>query len=126
MLEIDTNGNLKFNKGDTFEIPLFIDISDNIFQSTRFHIRKDDVIYFHVLQGNLPFEKPLIGKAFTYEDENEYNDIIVRFNHDDTCWIAPGIYFYEVKLKRPKNPEDDNPDRDTYVTIVPRRKFVVQ
>lgn len=126
MLEIDTNGNLKVNRGDTFEIPLFIDIGDNIFTSTRFHIRKNDILYFHLLEANAPWNKPLIRKEFTYEDENENNDIIIRFNHEDTCWLFPGIYYYEIKLQRPNEPLDDNPCNDDYVTIVPRRKFIIQ
>lgn len=127
MLEIDTSGNIKVNRGDTFEVPLFIDISDNIFTSTRFKIHKDDVIYLHILEPNAPWECPLLGKSFTYEDENEHNDILIKFDHKDTCCLFPGTYYYEIKLRRPNEPEPDlNPCDDNYVTIVPRRKFVIQ
>ena len=126
MLEIDKNGNIKVNRGDTFEVPLFIDISDNIFYSTRFPFHINDVIYFHITEANAPWECPLLGKSFTYEDLNENNDIIVKFNHEDTCRLFPGIYYYEVKLKRPNEPLDDDPRNDNYITIVPRRKFIIQ
>ena len=36
MLSIDTNGNITLTRGDTFKVPLFIDVSDNIFAPIRF------------------------------------------------------------------------------------------
>lgn len=123
MLEIDKSGNIKVSRGDTFEIPLFIDVGENIFMSTRLPLKYNDIIYFHIINSNCPFDCPIIGKSFTYEDVNENNDIIVRFNHEDTDFLCPGIYYYEVKLQRPSGSEEIP---DTYVTIVPRRKFVIQ
>ena len=125
MLAIDSNGNIKVTRGDTFEITLFIDVNNNIFKSTRFPLHEGDIIYFHILEGNRPFECPLLSKKFTYEDTNENNDIIIKFNHEDTFKLFPGIYFYEIKLQRP-NGENNDPSDDSYITIVPRRKFVIQ
>lgn len=123
MLTIDKNGNIKFNRGDTFEVPLFIDINTNIFKSTRLKWKAGDKVYFHVLENNKPFECPLFGKEFTYEDVNENNDIIVKFNHKDTNWLFPGTYYYEVKLSRPSDREGEEPN---ILTIVPRRKIIIQ
>lgn len=125
MLAIDSNGNIQVTRGDTFEIPLFIDVNTNMFKSIRFPLHKGDIIYFHILEGNKPFECPLLSKKFTYEDTNENNDIIVRFNHTDTFKLFPGIYFYQVLLQRPSG-KDNDPSDDFYITLVPRRKFVVQ
>lgn len=126
MLEIDKNGNIKVNRGDTFQVPLFIDVGQNVFISTRFPLKENDIIYFHITEANAPFECPLLGKSFTYEDVNENNDIIVKFNHDDTVWLYPGIYYYEIKLQRPNEDNDTNRKDDTFVTIAPRRKFIIQ
>lgn len=126
MLEIDNNGNIKIDRGDTFEIPLFIDVNETIFKSTRFPLHQGDVIYFHITEPNTPWEFPILGKSFTYDDVNENNDILVKFNHLDTCKLPPGIYYYEIKLQRPNEPSDDNSFNDTYVTIVPSRKFVIR
>lgn len=126
MLSIDTNGNITVTRGDTFKVPLFIDVSDNIFAPIRFPLHKGDIIYFHLLEANRPFECPLLAKKFTYEDVNENNDIIIKFNHEDTVKLFPGIYFYEIKLQRPNTEDDTDPSDDYYITIVPRRKFVIQ
>lgn len=123
MLTIDNNGNLKFNRGETFEVPLFIDIGDNIFKSTRFRFHLGDRIFFHILEGNAPFERPLLDKKFTYEDTNENNDIIIKFEHKDTDWIFPGTYYYQVMLLRLSNTEDEE---DEYITLTPRRKMIIQ
>lgn len=135
MLYIDNNGNIKVNRGDTFEIPLFIDISDNIFTSTRYPFHDGDEIIFHVLRPNSPFEWPVLGKKFTYEDLNDNSDILVRFEHEDTVKLCPGTYYYEAKLitKWPDAEVEVDPESDlteeelskAYITIIPRRKFVL-
>lgn len=121
MLSIDSNGNLKLNKGDTFKLPLFIDVSDNLFASVRLPLREDDKIIFNILEGNNCFCKPLIHKEFTLADTNENMDIIISFESTDTSWMCPGIYFYEVKFIRKVDNQEDK-----IITIVPRRKFVIQ
>lgn len=123
MLVIDKNGNMKFNRGDTFEVPLFIDINTSIFKSTRLKLKVGDKIQFHVLENNKPFECPLFGKEFTYEDVNENNDIIVKFTNSDTNWLFPGTYYYEIKLVRPSEIEGEE---DAVITGVPRRKMIIQ
>ena len=62
---------------------------------------------------------------FYKEDVNKNGDIEIKFIHDDTCWIAPGTYYYEVKVFLPLDKEDENIDDDALVTIVPRRKFII-
>ena len=56
MLAIDSNGNIQVTRGDTFEIPLFIDVNNNMFKSTRFPLHKGDIIYFHI-RKNLLFKQ---------------------------------------------------------------------
>ena len=120
MLEIDKNGNIKINKGDTFEVPLFIDIGESIFRSTRFPLRDGDIITFRLFESNAPKCCSLIEKELTVENINENGDIILKFNHDDTD-LFPAIYYYEIQLERPVENEES-----AFVTIVPRRKFVIQ
>jgi hypothetical protein len=126
MLEIDKNGNIKIARGDTFEVPLFINIDDDIFKDTRFPLKLNDEITFRLVESNMPNCYALLEKTFTYEDVNENNDIIIKFYHHDTCNLFPATYFYEIKLKRPNFKFQDESEDDAYITIVPRRKFVIQ
>lgn len=130
MLNIDRSGNITVNRGDTFQVPLFIDINDKLLYSTRFPLKDGDKVFFHITAANLPFEKPLLGKAFTIEDVNENNDILIRFEHEDTVWLHPGTYYYEIKLIRETEEEDSDSDDEevkirNYITIAPRRKFII-
>ena len=120
MLAIDTNGNIRVNRGDVFQMPLFIDISTNLFYSMRFKFHEGDILQFHIMEPNQPFSKALIKKEFTIDDLNEYGDILINFDHEDTCWMIPNTYFYEVKLIRTVEEEKK------VITIVSRRKFVIQ
>lgn len=130
MLYIDKNGNIKINRGDTFEVPLFIDVCSNILHSIRYPWKVGDEVILHVMEANKPFECFLLGKSFTYEDLNENSDIIVRFDHEDTNFMVPNTYFYEVKLihhpdENSDSGNDSEESEDVVVTIVPRRKFIV-
>lgn len=117
MLEIDTSGNIKINRGDTFNVPLFIDASKNIFKSSRYIIEKDDKIIFSVFEGNM--RCPIITKEYTVSDTNEKGDVIISFESADTKCLFPCIYFYEIKLVRKVD------EKEQIITIVPRRKFVI-
>lgn len=120
MFDVDKNGNIKVNKGDTFNVPLFIDIGENLFISTRFVLKEGDEVTFRLFEANAPECCSLIKKTLTKIDANDYGDILIGFDHGDTDNLFPGIYFYEIILKRPQEP------KDAYITIVPRRKFVIQ
>ena len=133
MLYIDDNGNIKVNRGDTFEVPLFVDVCSNILYPVRFPWKRGDTISIHVMEPYKPFELYLLGKEFTCDDLNENEDIIVRFDHEDTNFLIPGTYYYEAKLIRPWSPDQDprgeaTPEderHDSYITIIPRRKFII-
>lgn len=121
MLTIDRSGNVTVNRGDTFNVPLFIDVEKDIFKCTRFPLHDEDVVIFHLVEPNQPFERYLVEQKYTKEDINNFNDIELKFVHDDTSWIAPGTYYYEIKLYRPYEEKNE----DALVTIVPRRKFII-
>lgn len=144
MLTIDTNGNIKVNKGDTFIIPLFIDCGCNKFLSTRFKLKEGDIIYFRLMEPNMFFfsNRAVVKKEFTIEDENDKGDILIKFEHTDTCYLPSSTYYYEIKLARPKEedssedsdddtedlihyPKDKQNDNSWWITIVPRRKFIL-
>lgn len=120
MLSIDGNGTIKVTKGDTFKVPLFIDVSNNIFSAIRLPIKSTDKIIFNILEANSCFCKPLIHKEFTLADTNENLDIIISFEKSDTDWIFPNIYYYQIKFIREVENEETK-----IITITPRRKFII-
>ena len=122
MLEIDINGNITVNKGDTFEAPIFMDINESKFDSSRLPVEDGWLLYFGVMEANMPFALSLVKKTLTKDDLNEHGDFVVKFSHDDTRCLMPGPYFYEAKLFIPG---DESGEEDKIITVVPRRKFTL-
>ena len=116
------NGIITMNRGDTFYMPLRINIGTKI-HPIYYEITNDDEIYFAVEEYNQPFEFALIRKKITKEDLID-GEIIVQLSCDDTEFLLPGEYYYEVKLRHitKKLGEEDEEFVDT---IVPRRKFII-
>ena len=121
MLSIDKSGNITINRGDTFKVPIFIDISKDIFHNIRFPFTQKDELYFFLLEPNTSIKHPLLMQVYTRDDLNENGDIVLKFIHDDTDWIVPGTYYYEIKLRAPYQ----DGMKDALVTVVPRRKFTI-
>lgn len=121
MLNISRNGNISVNKGDIFEVPLFIDCGRDIFNSIRFSIQEGDEIYFYLVEPNTSTRFPLIKQTYRKEDTNENGDVVIKFVPHDTDWIVPGAYYYEIKLRRKLKTGFEN----TLVTIAARRKFII-
>ena len=112
------NGIITMNRGDTFYMPLRINIGTKI-APTYYEITSADTIYFAIEEYNQPFEFALVRKMFTIEDKDENGDVIIKLKSDDTSHILPGEYFYEIKLRH------DEENNEVIDTIVPRRKFII-
>ena len=75
-------------------------------------------VYFGVHLPNQPFEYSLIKKLFTHTDVNDYGDVIVKLDPQDTLKMLPGKYFYSVKLRM-----HDDIQGDWVATIIDRKIF---
>lgn len=121
MLSVDNSGNITVNRGDTFKLPLFIDCNKDIFNSVRFPLKEGDKIFFFLIEPNTSIKHYLLKQIYTKEDVNENGDIMLKFINQDTSWIAPGTYYYEIKLQR----QWEEKFKDVLITVVPRRKFII-
>jgi hypothetical protein len=75
-----------------------------------------------------PFEKACVLKGYTFEDQNEETgEIIIKIEPNDTRRLAPGVYYYTVKLQRggTLNIIDDFDKPDEVRTIIERTKFII-
>lgn len=125
MLSVDHQGNITINKGDTFIVPLFIDVSKDIFHSIRLPLKPEYKIFFYLVEPNSDLKHYLIKQTYSSEDMNDKGDILIKFLHEDTSWICPGTYYYEMKAFLPLDKEDPNINEDALITIIPRRKFII-
>jgi len=124
MVQISNNGWVSMNRGDSFELPLFIS-KGTYGTPVRFNLKENppNKVYFGVMEPNQPFECALIRKKYDVQGIEESDpemtkegDLIIKFVPTDTEFIMPGKYFYEIKL------EYKNGDVDT---IVPKTEFMV-
>lgn len=150
MFNISANGIIELHRGDTVNTPIYINVGtsmrpeyydmiaaweeidesekDNYVlfkeEDGQFYGYVGDTIFFGLLEPNQRWEKALVKKVFTAYDFN-YDDksIELRLDTEDTEYLEPGNYYYEIKLYRCPDPEIDN---NTHVdTIVGRTKFVI-
>jgi hypothetical protein len=108
-------------RGDSFEIPLFLN-QGTATSPLRYILSDKDEVYFGVMECNQPFENALIRKKFTHEDLNKNGDVVVSFRHEDTVNVIPDMYYYEIKLR------SFNAIKNTYEvhTVVQKTKFFIE
>ena len=125
------NGMIVMTRADTWETSIFVNIGTKI-DPVAYELKDEDILYFGVMEPNQPFDDALICKKITKkdiaheDDEKEssaempgyYN---IKFKSEDTEYLLPGLYYYEIKLLRPgQDGESDKID-----TIVRKTKFII-
>lgn len=124
MIDLSRNGIIEVNRGDSFELPLFINQGTDI-TPIRYNMKNSNSeVYVGVMEPNQPFERAVIRKKYTKDDVNENGDIIVKFSSNDTVCLLPGKYYYQIKIKLYNN-YDNNKEDCNINTIVPMTQFII-
>ena len=120
MLNLTKNRVLTIKRGDTCSFPIFINAGTQL-KPIRFDLRDYQTAYilFAVMEPNQDFDKAIIKKSYTYKDVNDNGDVVVRFIPKDTAFLAPGKYYYEIKLYVPS----DKNNGPVVHTVTPRREL---
>ena len=124
MASISKNGIVTLTKGDTFQLPLFIN-SGTAFDPVPFELQEGDKVLLRVMRANESFEDALIKKTYTQGGENtdayidDLDNVVFKFSYFDTYWIKYGIYFYEAKVIYTRDNEEH------IWTFCPRNKFYI-
>lgn len=122
MFNISRTGIVTVNRGDSFELPIILNVGDSIdFRS--YQLRPTDTLYLGVMEPNQPFECALIRKKLTFEDVDIYGNLVVHFNSRDTECLLPGKYYYQIKLQTPSDQETEEYDVET---VVDKTLFYIQ
>lgn len=118
MINISNNGFISIHRGDSFSVPLFLDIGQ-CGNPVRFDITKNpgSIIYLGVMEPSKKFEDAVIRKKYTSESVvNDQHDIVVSFSPEDTLNLFPGKYYYEIKIAHADGRVD---------TLTPRTEFFI-
>lgn len=123
MASISKNNIIVMNRADTFKFPFIITIGDSI-NYFVYDLLPGDKVYLAVLEPNQKWEDALIKKVYDDLDfDYNYHQLTIRFNPEDTEYVKPGTYYYQIKLYRPKENVDD--EFEAIDTLIPRTKFII-
>ena len=95
MSNISKNGIVTLTKGDTFQLPLFIN-SGTEFDPVAFDFQEGDKVLLRLMRANESFNDAVLKKTFEYGGENEdsYIDdegnVVFKFSYFDTYWQSEG------------------------------------
>lgn len=117
---------IKINRGDSFELP--VKITDKTDPSKPYLLTSTDAVYFALMYPNQRFEDAILIKGYSLEEQDlTTGAIILKLVPNDTRSLAPGVYYYTVKLQRGGTLTviDDFDEPDEVRTIVERTKFII-
>ena len=123
MASLSKNKIITMNRADTFKFPFYIAIGSTV-NYILYDMVPGDKLYFAVLEPHQKWEDALIKKTYTYKDyETENHRVMIRFVPEDTEYVKPGNYYYQVKLYRPSENVLDG--YEAIDTLIPRTKFII-
>lgn len=122
---------IKINRGDSYEFK--VKIPDKADSAKNYILTDSDIVYFALLYPHQQFENAIRAKGYDYTDqiiENGENagEILIKIEPKDTRCLAPGIYYYTIKLYSggTLNENDGSYDNAKEVrTIIERTKFII-
>jgi hypothetical protein len=120
MFNIDNDNRISVTRGDSFSVPLFLNIGTDL-EPVLYRLQKRDCLYLAVTEPNQPFECAIVKKVITEKDMNEDGTVNVRFKSKDTECLLPGKYYYQVKARFATNDDEEY----TINTVVPETEFII-
>lgn len=115
MVNISKNFLITMNSGDTFKVPLLINIGTKL-NPKRYFLTENDEVWFAIEEPHQPFEFALLRKIFTVEDLDDEGRVLISLPSQETEHIVPGTYYMEAKIKL---------SNGNFSTILPKRKFII-
>lgn len=123
MANISKNNIITVNRGDSFKFPFMITIGDAV-NYFVYDLMPGDKLYLAVMEGNQKWEDALIKQTYISDDyDYRTHQVMIRFEIEDTEYLIPGTYYYQMKLYRPKENVDDK--FEAVDTVMPRTKFII-
>lgn len=131
-----SNKIIKLNRGDSYEFSVKI-TQKNSNNPYLLELGRD-IVYFAVMLPHQSFENacknayPMQVKGYWAEDEDQdisSGNITIKIEPKDTRCLAPGIYYYTVKLLRVIKGGNraiiDSDELEEVRTVIERTKFII-
>ena len=117
---------IKLNRGDSYEFTINVAEKINSFKDSI--LAESEAIYFALLYPHQRFEDAILVKGYGQEDQDvKTSEITIKITPKMTRNLAPGIYYYTVKLQRGGTLDDitDDDDPKEIQTLIERTKFII-
>ena len=121
MFCVSKGGIIRMSRGDSVEFPVTIYDGTSV-NRVKYDLAPEDELYFGLMEPNMRFEDALIRKKCDYRYINDEGDIIIYLDPQDTEYLLPGLYYYQIKVRI------YDPYRDDYMvnTILPKTQFWIE
>lgn len=121
MFCVSKGGIIRMSRGDSVEFPVTIYDGTSV-NRVKYDLAAEDELYFGLMEPNMRFEDALIRKKCDYRYTNEEGDIMIYLDPQDTEYLLPGLYYYQIKVRI------YDPYRDDYMvnTILPKTQFWIE
>ena len=113
---------IKLNRGDSYEFK--VSIPDKEDASKNYTLTGTDAIYFALLYPHQRFEEAILIKGYDHTDYVNTDEILIKIEPKDTTELAPGIYYYTIKLLQGGTLGEID-DAEEVRTIIERTKFII-
>lgn len=117
---------IKLNRGDSYEFTVRITDKHDI--DKNYILTSKDAVYFALLYPHQRFEEAIFIKGYDLTDQNiSSGEITIKILPKDTKYLAPGVYYYTIKLQSGGTLTNIN-DCDNVEevrTIIERTKFII-
>ena len=121
MFCVSKGGIIRMSRGDSVEFPVTIYDGTSV-NRVKYDLAPEDELYFGLMEPNMRFEDALIRKKCDYRYTNDEGDIMIYLDPQDTEYLLPGLYYYQIKVRI------YDPYRDDYMvnTILPKTQFWIE
>ena len=118
---------IKINRGDSYDFK--VSIPDKEDCTKNYILTGSDIIYFALLYPHQRFEDAILIKGYDHTDQivehgKNTGEILIKIEPKDTRCLAPGIYYYTIKMQKGGTPGIIE-EAEEVETIIERTKFII-
>ena len=126
MIQISDNGVVSVFRGDSFTLPISVDLGTTL-NLNIYTLQSGDKLYLGIEEPECPFEMAIVKKVATASEQDSSGTISFFFVPDDTLYLVPGTYYYEVKLQKMLTSNESGESGEDFEvdTIMQRTKFII-
>lgn len=118
MVNVSNDWIISMNRGDSVEAALPIMLCGNA-SPIEGPILETDEFFVGITEPHQPFEHAIVKKKSLGSDVVDGN-LVLRLEPRDTELLLPGLYYYEVKMRRVSDGETEE-----VLTVIPKKRIFI-